>query len=353
MNTYQTAGGAYIYQIPLHEFPGLIGNSYLVITGVYRVLIDTGSGYGESNHDLEKGLEEISIFRSEDCSFRSLTHIFITHGHIDHYGGLSFIKNKTQAQVCIHELDQRIVANHDERVTLASHRLNQFLVEAGVSAENRNKQLEMYKITKSLFQSVKVDITYESAGMYIGPFIFTHVPGHCAGHVLIRLHDVLFSGDQILEKTSPHQVPEQITPSTGLETYLRSLEIVKSIAKEVKFTLGGHENPIYDLESRILEIKNVHRDRLQLILEALSEPRTIADISKLLFGKVEGYTILLALEEAGAHIEYLYQRGYLEISNISEVEINLDSTAFNYKSIVPKAINSGQPLTKEDFHVFI
>jgi hypothetical protein len=33
-----------------------------------------------------------------------------------------------------------------------------------------------------------------------------------------------------------------------------------------------------------------------------------------------GYEVLLALEEVGAHIEYLYQHGYLAISNLDEVE---------------------------------
>ena len=106
---------------------------------------------------------------------------------------------------------------------MAAHRLEEFLIEAGVNPEQRVKQIEMYKITKSLFRSVNVDLTYEAMGMRLGPFKFIHVPGHCAGHVMIRLHDVLFSGDHILEKTSPHQAPEQITLSTGLDTYLRSL----------------------------------------------------------------------------------------------------------------------------------
>ena len=56
-----------------------------------------------------------------------------------------------------------------------------------------------------------------------------------------------------------------------------------------------------------------------MLLNFLSEPHTVAEISMYLFGKVEGYTILLALEEAGAHVEYLYQRGFLEIINLNEL----------------------------------
>jgi glyoxylase-like metal-dependent hydrolase (beta-lactamase superfamily II) len=333
MNIYTTEGNAQIYQIPLHEFPGLVGNVYQVFTDKYRVLIDTGSGFGDSNHELEMGLEEISEIRGEDCRLNNLSHIFITHGHIDHFGGLSYIREQTNAKICIHELDRRIVSNHQERLSLAAHRLEEFLTEAGVNSEQRAKHLEMYKITKSLFRSVNVDLTYEAMGMKLGPFKFIHVPGHCAGHVVIQLHNCLFSGDHILEKTSPHQAPEQITLSTGLDTYLTSLETVRPLAKRVNLTLGGHENPIINLYNRIDEIRAVHRARLQRVLDILAKPHTISDISKYLFGKVEGYTILLALEEAGAHAEYLYQRGFLQITNLRELEENSNLVPILYQCI--------------------
>ena len=160
---------------------------------------------------------------------------------------LSYIKKKSEAKIYIHELDRRIVTNHKERLFLAAYRLKEFLKEAGIKSEEVNKLLDLYKITKSLYQSIKVDFSYEAIGMELGPFKFIHVPGHCAGHVVIRLHDILFSGDHILEKTSPHQAPEQITISTGLDTYLKSLELIRNMTMDIKLTLGGHEDPIYNL----------------------------------------------------------------------------------------------------------
>lgn len=338
MDIYKTSGNATIYRILLNVFPGLVANAYLVYREKYRVLIDTGSGYGVSNQDLENGLIEVSKIQGEDCGLESLTHVFITHGHIDHYGGLNFIREHSPAKICIDELDQRIVSNHRERLCVASYRLEEFLHEAGVPAESILNLLYMYKVTKSIFQPVGVDITYESISMELGPFKFFHVPGHCAGHVIIQLDDVLFSGDHVLKETSPHQAPQQITLFTGVKTYLNSLEIARSVDNKVKITLGGHEDPIENLSERIDEIRFHHLERLRLILTILDEPHTIAEVSKILFGKVSGYTILLALEETGAHIEYLYQRGFLEINNLKDLEDNSRLGSIQYRTSDHKAL---------------
>ena len=241
---FSSSDGARIYQIPLKEFPMLWGSIYLVLVEHegqhYRVLVDTGSGYGESNRHLEAGLRQVAEISGVEIGLDNLTHILITHGHIDHFGGLGYVRERTPAMVGVHELDLRNLTHYEERIVIVSRRLENYLAEAGVPAEERQRMIAMYKSTKSLYHSVKVDFTYEAIGMHLGPFEFLHVPGHCAGHVVIRLHDVLFSGDHVLEETSPHQSPEHLTLSTGLEHYLRSLDIVENWAKGARLALGGH-----------------------------------------------------------------------------------------------------------------
>jgi hypothetical protein len=75
-----------------------------------------------------------------------------------------------------------------------------------------------------------------------------------------------------------------------------------------------------DVYGRIRGIKQSHEDRLAKVLDICQTPKSIADISRDLFGKVESYHILLALEEAGAHVEYLYQRGEMIAANLDEIE---------------------------------
>lgn len=339
---FYTQRGDNIFQIELDAFPNLIGFAYFVITrentndkksGNFRVLIDPGSGFGLSNQQLEKGLSEISKLLREKIEFSNLTHIFITHAHIDHFGSLSYIRPKTDAQIGIHELDLRNLVNYEERIAIATQRLRNFLVEAGVPDDNLVKLISLYQSMKYLYKSIEVDFTYEKIGMRLGPFEFFHVPGHSAGHVVIRLGDVLFCGDHILSHITPHQSPERLTLSTGLEHYLNSLNRLRDWAGETRLVLPGHECVITNLNNRIGEIRDAHRERLEKILDLLKKPKTVYQLSKELFKEVRGYDVLLAIEEAGAHVEYLYQRGYLRIDNLEEEEKATKMKPIKYRSV--------------------
>ena len=57
---YTTSEGAQIYRISLQAFPGPVGNVCLVVFKEHRVLIDTGSGFGDSNQHLEAGMHAAS-----------------------------------------------------------------------------------------------------------------------------------------------------------------------------------------------------------------------------------------------------------------------------------------------------
>ena len=286
----------------------------------YRVLIDAGSGSSVDNAQIEAGFQKVSELSGQPVTPADLTHIFITHGHIDHIGGLAHLCPMTSARLGVHELDRRILTNYEERLAVMARRLDGFITEAGVSDAAKQNLTFLYRYAKGLFHSVRVDFTYEASGMKVGPFEFLHVPGHCAGQVVIRLHDVLFTGDHVLAHTTPHQSPERLTLYTGLGHYLDSLDALRPWARQAKLGLGGHEAPITNLEKRIGEIQSLHQQRLEAVRAILSEPHTIAEVSQHLFGKVHGYDVLLALEEAGAHVEYLYERGALGIENLAEID---------------------------------
>jgi glyoxylase-like metal-dependent hydrolase (beta-lactamase superfamily II) len=334
---YETEKGARIYRIPLNLFPELDGFAHLVLLDDFCVLFDVGSGFGTSNDQLDEGIHTIRSQFGENVTWSDVSHVIISHGHIDHFGGLVYVREKCAAQTVVHSLDLRVLTHYEERLALVARRLEDYLHEAGLSPERVEGVMAMYMLNKGLFESQVVDLTCEELGMRLGRMEWIHVPGHCPGQIVALIDDILLSADHVLETTSPHQAPERLTLTTGLSHYLESLAKLRPVSKRANLSLGGHEGPVHDLDERICEIAQVHRERLQEILAITKDACTIDEIAQRLFPGVEGYHELLALEEAGAHIEYLHQRGLLAVENYEQVERS-NGTPIQYKRVEGKEL---------------
>jgi glyoxylase-like metal-dependent hydrolase (beta-lactamase superfamily II) len=229
---------------------------------------------------------------------------------------LHYVRERSTAPLGVHELDRRVLTRYEERVAVVAQRLSTFLREGGVSLEEHEDLMQLYLLNKQLFHSIPVNFTYGASGMKVGPLKMLHVPGHTPGHVVILLDDLMLSGDHILERISPHLAPERLTLHTGLTHYLDSLELLRPLADEVRLVLGGHEGAFENLEARIDEIRALYEQRLERTLELTRQPATLAQVAAGLFNEPRGYHRLLALEEAGAYLEYLEQRGQVGLESL-------------------------------------
>ncbi len=322
---FETSGGAKIHRIPLEVFPNFWAYVYAVQKDEYCVLIDSGSGTDTSHENLLAGLKRAGIQASD------LTHILLTHAHIDHFGGLSKLRPITNAKIGVHELDVQTVAHHEARLALIGRRLASFLAETGLAEETCEHVLSMYRFSKAIYQSTPVDFTlrygsatqggaYEAMDMQLGPFEFIHLPGHCPGHVAIRVDDVVFCGDMVVEGVTPHLSPESINPYSGLDHYLESLARLQHWAKDVRLILNGHNDVITDLPAQIESTKQNIMRRVGKAIDALKDPLTIAEICNAVYGETGGYNQMLVIEKTGAYVEYLYEHGMIEIVNANEME---------------------------------
>jgi hypothetical protein len=150
--------------------------------------------------------------------------------------------------------------------------------------------------------------------------------------VAILLDEVLLSADHILSRTTPHQAPESITHYTGLGHYKDSLRKIEKV-DGIELALGGHEDPIYQFYDRVRDIRASHERKLNRVLDIIKNaghPVTIREVTQLMYPDRKAYDSLLALEEAGAHIEYLYQHGIISVSNLHQVEAE-DNPALRYE----------------------
>jgi glyoxylase-like metal-dependent hydrolase (beta-lactamase superfamily II) len=311
---FETSAGTKIHRLPVEAFPGFWAYTYVVRTADACVLIDTGSGTDSSHATLLSGLEQAGVRPSD------LTHILLTHAHIDHFGGLTKLKPLTHARIGVHELDLQTVAYHEARLALIGRRLAAFLADTGLAEETREQVLSIYRFTKAIYQSVPVDFTYDAMGMQLGKFEFLHLPGHCPGHVAIRLDDVIFCGDMVVERVTPHLSPESINPYSGLDHYLESLTRLAGWSKGARLVLNGHNEPIADLPAQIEATKQNILRRMGRAIEALDVPLTIEEVCRAVYGDMAGYNQLLVLEKTGAYMEYLYEHGMIEITNPEALE---------------------------------
>jgi len=319
---FETNSGVILYRIPMNVFQGFIGFAYLMLGAGVPTLIDTGSGNDISNKELLEGLRTVQSDFGEKIDVTDIERIIISHGHIDHFGGLTAMLEATGgATVGVHPLDRRVLTNFAERRTVATKDVVVFMERAGLSQERVDKMIGMYSASKQLFSSVKVDFMIEE-GTDLDGIEFHHVPGHCSGQVAMRLDNVLLSADHILSRTSPHVAAESITNWTGLAHYRESLRKVRKL-EGIDLVLGGHEEVMHDLHGRIDAIQTRIDEKLIWMMDIIreaGEPLSINDISKRRYQNKSGYDVLLALQEAGAFVEYLYDRGYLGIANLDEVE---------------------------------
>jgi glyoxylase-like metal-dependent hydrolase (beta-lactamase superfamily II) len=198
---------------------------------------------------------------------------------------------------------------------LTEGRITSFLTETGLFEETIDLLAGIYRFTKSLYRSVPVDITYEAAGMKVGPLEMIHLPGHCPGHVAMRLDHIVLCGDMVVEGVTPHLNPTSMSPHSGVSLYLESLQKLLSWSKDGRLILKGHDSAITNLSEQVdATHKNLTR-RMCKAMEALRDSRTTVEIAEAVYGNMDGYHKLLVLEKTGAYIEYFLEHHMIEITN--------------------------------------
>ncbi|CAH1168301.1 unnamed protein product [Phyllotreta striolata] len=236
-------------------------NTYIVGTGKRRILIDTGEGGVPQYINL---LKSVLTYEGID-----LAHIFITHWHHDHIGGLSEILNDLQEKTK-HCQVWKYPSSKDDI--------------------NKNEKIEMLKDGQ--------EFAVEGATLRVH-----HTPGHSDDHVVLHLleDNVLFSGDCILgEGTAVFE---------DLYDYMRSLSDIADLKPAV--ILPGHGNVVQDPIEKIDFYISHRKEREQQIIEFLNSHRDEsfdeADLVKNIYEDLPENLAKAAQNNVGHHLVKLFR----------------------------------------------
>ena len=273
-------------------------------------LFDAGIGTREGRDALEGG------FRALGLTLGDVRRIFVSHGHIDHYGYARAAQEASGAPVFVHERDHDKVTGRDrtpQRLELFAGYLERLgaprtlLKHVEIHWQDTLRMARPLEQVLALRPGQRLDFRRLSAEVL-------HLPGHTPGLVCLwapQVH-VLFSDDHLLERVSPNPLldmegrPEPV--HKALCENLRSIRRVREL--DVALIAPGHAEPFSGhvaMIDRLVGFYEVRQDRILALLR--DGPRTPADLAPLVFPKAREEHLYLTLSEVMGNLEVLEEQG--------------------------------------------
>lgn len=175
-----------------------------------------------------------------------ITHIFVTHAHLDHSAGARALAQATGAQV--HGFGPATAGRSPLMQRLAA----QGGLEGGEGLD-RDFQPDQRMIDGQTVESDEWSLTA------------LHTPGHFAGHLSFQMGKRIFCGDVVMGWSSTLISP----PDGDLFDYFRALERLELAG--ARTLLPAHGAPITDPAARLAELAAHRRARTAQILSALRD----------------------------------------------------------------------------------
>ncbi|MFC9789724.1 MBL fold metallo-hydrolase [Rhodococcus sp. NPDC127528] len=316
MNNAAAIGdGIYRIAVPITGSP--LGHTWVYAMESPRgvVLVDAGWDDDAAWDALSAGLGEIGH------GVADVEGVVLTHFHPDHVGLCGRVREVSGAWIAMHESDRvhfdEMVVPRDADWAAAEMRT---LRLAGASASDLAQfERDVRRTPPARPQSApdRTLVDDEVIALAGRRLRAVHTPGHTPGHVCFYLEDVdvMFTGDHVLQKTSPHvgsfTVP--LAERDDLGAFMGSLGRVGSMG--VTRGLGAHGAVIDDVAGRAAALIDHHEEQLDHLYAAFGDdPITLWQIANLMrwykpWAELPWTGKSLALSEAAAHLRHLVARG--------------------------------------------
>jgi glyoxylase-like metal-dependent hydrolase (beta-lactamase superfamily II) len=273
-------------------------------------LFDAGIGTREGREALEHGFARLNL------SLGDVRRIFISHGHIDHYGYARAAQEASGAPVFVHPRDHDKVTGRDrtkERLELYAAYLSrlgapaQLLEHVKIHFQDTGRMARPLEQVEALQGGTVLRFQHFSAEVM-------HLPGHTPGLTCLWAAGprVLFSDDHLLERVSPNPLLDlegQREPKhKALVEYVRSAKKVQALPAEL--IAPGHDEPFSGHAEIIERLLGFYQKRQERILELLQRgPLTPAELSPLIFPRARERHLYLTLSEVMGNLEVLEAEG--------------------------------------------
>ncbi len=137
--------------------------------------------------------------------------------------------------------------------------------------------------------------------------------GHAPEHLTLwsRADNLVIAGDQIISSISPNLGVYPTEPEADpVADWLEACGRLSGLARENHLVLSGHKRVFSGLPVRMRQLIENHHGALDRLREHLTQPRTAAECFAPLFKRrIDKNVYGLALVEAVAHLNHLYQSG--------------------------------------------
>ena len=312
--TREVAPGVVEVFLPLPSKPSIINTWLLDCGDGVWALIDTGVGLEMSREALGAALDERGL------AFEQIRYLLGTHHHPDHFGASRAYQEQTGARVHLHPLElQRIeysLAATTEDMLRHSRRHGMAIPPSAAEGAPRPRDVwaGSFEPTLRIDHSLADDEVLVLGNRRLR-VVWTpgHTPGHCC---FLELESgVLFVGDHLLPKITPHVGVYPTSPPNPLGDFLASQEKIAAL-ENVSLVCPAHGPTFTDHRHRARQLIAHHEHRLRTMVDALRlGPETAIEVAKQAFAWVfedlvqNRFQVGAALMETIAHLELLHARG--------------------------------------------
>jgi glyoxylase-like metal-dependent hydrolase (beta-lactamase superfamily II) len=304
-----------IIEVPLPlPFALKIVNAFLIEGKNGYTIIDTGL---HTDEDLARWEEAQTRF---GWRWRDVEKIVLTHYHPDHYGLAGKLQQLSGAPVYLSRTDWEQAQLFFGRESDMGERMVDFFSLHGLPEELK-KQISGHLREFHRWVEPHPRPSFIEAGETIclgdHEYQVIHTPGHADGHLSFydAKRQVLIGGDFLLPKISPNISLWPGADSNPLQTYLNTLDRMKTLP--VKKVFPAHGKVFSHYRERIEELEQHHAERLGDIKEFVDKMGEVTayEVCVELFGHQRSiHQLRFAMSETLAHLEYLRLNGEMGIS---------------------------------------